>query len=860
MLFERDELLADLTALVERARDGEGSLALVAGEAGAGKTSLVSELVRSAGSSVVAVVGACDPLATPRPLSPLLDFASDPAAGFMDLFVGDPNPTDVFSAVLDRLKDTIRPTVMVVEDVHWADDATRDFLRFIGRRVGPTNAIVVCTYRDDELTIEHPLQVVLGQLVRLSSTHRFEVPPLSVSAIETLAGDRIIDASRVREITGGNAFYVTEIVAGGEALPPTVQDAVLARVGSLDAQARRVVEAVSIAPRSLEIEFVKPLCGAAPDAVDSALGSGVLVADGSALRFRHELARTAVETALLAPSRIEMHRTMLRLLEGSSDSARLAHHAVQAGSPELVAQYAPQAAREASTRGASREAAAFYAAALEHFDLIDPDEVARLRAAYGSDLAELGRSDESLQQLTMAAEFYRAEGDEMSDADMLRLMSRTLWRYPDPDGARRAIDRAIALLEPHGPSELLGITLVQSSSLHMLTRRRAPAADDARRAAEMGAALGSQTVKFRAGVSDACVEVGMGDSTAGLAALEMYRREAIEQGDTHHLVWVLGMLGSGGGEVRAYATGIEALEAAAALSASIDQDINTAYSYAWMARIAFEQGRWDDVAGHVAHVEAFMLDKLDVATVTADGALGRMRVRRGDPGGFDLLRRASAAGSGLELQHVWSPICGLAEHAWLGGRGEEMASILEATWDRSIATDSPWAHGEVGFWMWKAGLIDGPTAIAAEPFALQMGGDWGAAAEAWREIGCPYEVGLALADGDEAAMIEAVRTFDDLGARPAATMLRTRLKELGVDHVPRGPSRATRANPAGLTPRQLEVLGLVAAGMSNAEIADELYLSKKTVEHHVSAILTKLEVDTRARAIAVARDMGVVAT
>lgn len=284
-------------------------------------------------------------------------------------------------------------------------------------------------------------------------------------------------------------------------------------------------------------------------------------------------------------------------------------------------------------------------------------------------------------------------------------------------------------------------------------------------------------------------------------------------------------------------------------------DFSMSYSQAWLARVLFEQGRWDEAVDYAEQALAMTTGPESIASVTASGVLGRVRVRRGDPGGADLLEGALSVEGNFELQHVWSPVCGLAEHAWLRGSGTGAPKLLTATFARAMEADSAWARGELGYWMWRLGAVDSVPAGAAEPFALQMRGRWREAADAWHEIGSPYEVALSLADGHDDAMLEALATFDSLGAAPASQWLRARLRERGVSHVPRGPSRATRDNPAGLTGRQLEVLKLLAAGSSNAEIAEELFVSKKTVEHHVSAIYTKLGVESRAKAIAAASEV-----
>jgi DNA-binding CsgD family transcriptional regulator len=201
------------------------------------------------------------------------------------------------------------------------------------------------------------------------------------------------------------------------------------------------------------------------------------------------------------------------------------------------------------------------------------------------------------------------------------------------------------------------------------------------------------------------------------------------------------------------------------------------------------------------------------------------------------------------MQHLWPPLCGLAELAWLEDRPEDIPPLLAWAYDEAMQSDSRWARGEVGFWMWQAGAIHGPPEGAADPFALHMSGEWYAAAAAWRALGCPYEEGLALCEGDLGARLQALEIFDRLGAGPMSVRLRTRLREEGHTGIPRGPRPATKANPLGLTSRQAEVLALIGEGMTNSEIAEKLFISQKTAEHHVSAIYTRLGISNRAEAI-----------
>jgi DNA-binding CsgD family transcriptional regulator/tetratricopeptide (TPR) repeat protein len=853
VLLEREDLLATLNRHLDEAGHGEGSLVLIAGEAGAGKTSLVRAFVASLDDSTLVIEGACDPLTTPRPLSPLYDFAADTASGLSDLTSTDVEPIEMFQEVLERLRASIRPVLMVIEDAHWADEGTLDFLRFIGRRSAGTGAVVVVTYRDDEVGPEHPLRPVLGQLIPLGTTNRLIVPALSMAAVETLTHDRALDPRRLHRITGGNAFFVTEVLAAGDDLPATVQDAVLSRVAHLDDDPRRVVEGVSIAPRSLEIDRVSALVGADTSQIDDALAAGVLVGDGHRLRFRHELARAAVEESMPPARRLGLHRRMLALLDEDNDPdlARLAHHAIRAGEVDRILEHAPPAAREASTRGAHKEAVAFYEAALRHTDRIDDDLFARLLVDLAHELGVIDRHDEAANHLESAVSYYRATGRWRELGKTLLALSTALWRESDLAGAREALTGAIAVLEPHGVTPELAEAHYISSYQMMLARHGSQALEDVGVARDM-AAQTNPALLWNIRMMEGTIHLVAGDSDTGLSILKESKEDARAEGNQRHMAIALGMLGSGGGEARRYEQAIPALEEGVAQGLATDEDYQVGYDRSWLARVAFEQGRWGDVERFADLVGRTTAQETGIAMLTAMSALGRVWVRRGDRGGIDLLEEMVEAGRKHELQHAWNAVCGRAEHLWLTGRGTDSLDELEPAFARALDTESAWARGEIGFWMWRVGALDSSPDGAAEPFALQMAGRWAEAADMWREIGCPYEVGLSLAEGPESAMLEALEIFDGLGARPMADKVRARLRDIGVDSIPRGPTRQTQSNPAHLTNRQLEVLSLISEGLSNGEIADRLYLSKKTVEHHVSAIYPKLGVTDRAGAMVVA--------
>jgi DNA-binding CsgD family transcriptional regulator len=199
-----------------------------------------------------------------------------------------------------------------------------------------------------------------------------------------------------------------------------------------------------------------------------------------------------------------------------------------------------------------------------------------------------------------------------------------------------------------------------------------------------------------------------------------------------------------------------------------------------------------------------------------------------------------------------------AEAAWLEGRTEGVREATDGALELACARKAPWFAGELAYWRRRAGIEEDAPAVTAEPYALELAGDWRAAAEAWAELGCAYEQALALADADDDDTVrDAMERLQRLGARAAAAIVARRLRERGAQGLPRGPRASTQAHVANLTSREVEVLELVASGLRNAEIAERLFLSPRTIEHHVSAILAKLDVRSRGEAAAAAVRLGI---
>jgi DNA-binding CsgD family transcriptional regulator/tetratricopeptide (TPR) repeat protein len=820
-LLERDDLLARL----EELRAQGGRLVFLGGEAGVGKTSLVHALATRFGD---ARLGSCENLAAPTPLGPFLD---------LGLEAGDPRA--VATAALAR------GGTLVLEDVHWADGATLDALRVLGRRVDGSHTFVVATYRDDEVSGDHPLRVVLGELASARGVVRLSVPRLSVDAVRELAEPAGADGEAIHRLTQGNAFFVTEVLASGrDELPPTVRDAVLARAARLGDPARRLLEAIAVVPRRAELSLLEAI---APDGVahlDECLASGILRPDGDAVAFRHELARLAVESELALHRRRELHAAVLAALEGVGDLSRLAHHAEAAGDTAAVLRYAPAAARAAVAASSHREAAAQYGRAVAHAGGLGDRERADLLDRYAEEALLTGLYEESVQARNAALALYRKLGDTLRIGETLSRLTNANTRLGRNREAEEASREAIEVLETLPLGRELAWAYAVQAYARMLSRDNAEGVAWGRKSAAAAARIGDREVEAYARNMIGTSLVMAGEIEAGVA--ELLRSLEIATGTSNEAFTMsaLNMLGTGLGEMMELEEGErwlrECIEYAEA------RELWPVYPRSWLALVHVYRGRWDEGSALAADVLRGLVDP--ISRISALIALGRVRARRGDPGVWEALDEAlELAEPGGHLQRLGHVHAARAEAAWLGGDAERAVGEAAAAYELALAKRHLWFAGELAYWQWKAGALDETPDWIAEPYRLQLEGDAAAAAAAWLARGCPYESARALADADDES---ALGVLEGLGARPLATDLRRRL---GL----RGPRETTRANPAGLTARELEVLELLAAGLQNREIAERLVLSRRTVDHHVSAVLRKLGARTRGEAAARFREMSV---
>ena len=414
--LERGEgLLALEGSLTDIVEGKSGKLLLVTGEAGVGKTALLRRFSSSQQASIRVLWGSCEPLLTPRPLGPLFDVAETVGGELQELVKAGARPHEVTAALLSELDK--RPlTLLVLEDLHWADEATLDVFRLLARRVESVPALAVASFRDDELDRAPQLRIVLGELP--GRPRRLKLASLSLDAVRELAAPHGVDAHELHEKTGGNPFFVTEVLgAPSERIPETVRDAVLARAERLPEPARGLLQALAVVPGRVELWLLSALAGEPADRLEQCLASGVLTVVDGGVAYRHELAREAVETTLPPDRRLALHRAALSALSappvGDPDPTRLSHHAEAVGDAEAVLVWAPQAAVRAADAGAHREAAAQYARALRFSDRLTAEARADLLERRAYECFLVNESAETIASLQQAIELSRSLGDRL---------------------------------------------------------------------------------------------------------------------------------------------------------------------------------------------------------------------------------------------------------------------------------------------------------------------------------------------------------------------------------------------------------------------------------------------------------------
>lgn len=851
-LLERDTQLGQLAgawAVVQGG--GPGCCALISGEAGIGKTTLVQAFLGGLPRATPVLQCGCEALFTPRPLGPLLDLAAQLPPSVGQALHQGLTYTGLFPALLGYFRESARPRVLLVEDVHWADAGTLDLLRHLGRRLRELPLLMLLTHRDAPVDADHPLRRVLGELPP-ATTLRLPLQRLSCAGVEQLARAANRDGETIWRGSGGNPYCVAELLGSPDGvMPPSMRDAVLAELARLGPAARELAQCASLFPGRAERALLSTLTAADAAVVEACLRSGLLVEQGSALAFRHEIARNAVHDSLSLHRRLEghaaIHRALSELPGAQADVARRVHHAEAAGLDAAVNALAPEAARQAAAAGGHREAARLYGLALRGADRLEPPACAELLEAQARECLLINRHRASIWCLERALAIHRSRDDRLRIGITLRELPRVHWyeQGSSPTSARLVLE-AIGLLEELPPGRELALAYSTLSHLCLVGEDMAGAQAWGLRAIELAEAVDDPkalchalnnvgTARLR-GQADASA-FGRLQRSLALAREHGLHQDAARAYNNLFILCVVHHDFTAG--LRHAEEGLAFCEAHGLDVFNVRMRIRRAYAHIVM-------GRWQEARDDLDHVaQQHLPSPMEAATLDFVGAL--LALRRGDAGAGASLADAVERMTSHRVE-IWfiSTAATLVEAAWLAGDDAAVQALAAPALAQLAAVGDRWRCGELAAWLARSGAqVPGDLPELPSPYRHELDGRRRAAAQEWDRLGCPYARALALAGGDEEDLHAAQLIFEQLGAEPAAERVRALLRQRGARGVRRGPQPRTRGDPLGLTARERQVFELARQGLTNAGIAGRLHRSERTVEHHVAAVLHKLGVDNR---------------
>jgi len=861
-LIERDGFLALLQTHFKNIKEGEGHCVLVCGEAGIGKTSLIKAFSAELKKDYKIYQGTCDALFAPRPLAPLYDVALQMQSELIQPGGGIEDRAGLFINFFRELNSQNKASVIVFEDIHWADEATLDFIKFLARRITQLRCLFILTYRDDEIGARHPLRNVLTDLPADTFT-RIRLTPLSREAVYKMANEKGYDAENVYNISGGNPFYVNEILASySPGVPDNIKDAILSVYDRQEEGTKHAWQICSVIPEGIEISRFAKIKASWDEGMDHCFALKIIIVKNDRIIFKHELYRRTIEGSLSPLKRIALNKIILELFltsfEEQGEIERIVQYAKNANENELVCKYAPIAAKQAASVGAHIEAAKLFFTAIEYTDVNDEDQLVNLYESYAYECFLNNQIKEAINYQGKASQIWRNKNKPEQTGNSLRFLSRLCWFDGNRDDAEKYGQASIQILEPLPPSRAKAMSLSNMAQLKMVSEEMPECVKWGNMAIEMAKEINDDETLCHAlnNVGASQWKIQATKETGKMLLIESLAL-ALKKSFHEHAARAYSNIIYNYIEDKDYDFAKRFLEEGITYCEDLGLDSSNKYQQYLKARLLLETGDWNAA---ISIAKNLLQNEVLPGTIKAAclNLLTTIKIRRGEPDVLFLLDEAKAlAFKTREHQRVIPMMIALLEYEWLTGKkiitDEELKICIELT----QKVDNIFLNSEIHFWLQKTGKKVPGLQELSEPYKYLMEGKINKAADFWQKKGCPFENAFALFEGNETDKKNALLLFQQLGANAVSEKIKMEMRAGGIKKIPRGLRKSTQANPAQLTNRELDVLQLLQQGNQNKEIAGALFISPKTADHHISSILFKLDVNSRSKAVTEAVRLGI---
>ncbi|HEV8271977.1 MAG TPA: AAA family ATPase [Chitinophagaceae bacterium] len=858
-LIERADFLDTLQVKFGSVVEGEGQCVLLSGEAGIGKTSLIKAFCQDKKKDCKIYRGTCDALFTPRPLAPIYDIVWQIRG---DNNLDTTNRSVLFSQLFREIEVQKGTILIVIEDIHWADEATLDFIKFFARRINRLHCLFILTYRDNEIFDNHPFRNVVGQLPP-DSFSRMQLSPLSRQAVEKMSEERGYKGEDVFSISGGNPFYVTEILASySPGVPDNIKDSILSVYHRQAEGTKNAWEICSVIPGGLEINRFGKIKSSWDAEMDHCFALQIIVIKNNRVIFKHELYRRTIEASLSPFKRIALNKKILDLFldsfEEEGEIERIVHYAKNANENKLVVKYAPIAARQAACVGAHIEASKLYLTAIEYSDGDDIDQMVEFYESYAYECYLTNQVKDAIIYQGKALKIRQQKNEIEQAGNSLRLLSRLWWFDGNRQEAEKYGKQAIEILESQPTSKAKAMAYSNMSQLKLLSDETSECIEWGNKAIEMAKELKDDEIRCHAMNNvGSILWKTQSSKDKGKEMLFESLDIALENSFHEHAARAYSNIVSNYLLSKEYKLARQVLEDGINYCEERNLHASKNYKLFVKAKIFFETGNWQQASSILENLlsNPSQLGSVKMAALTV---LAIIKIRKGEEDALVYLNEAKRlAIKTKEHIRVISVMIAELEYEWLTGKELITEDELSLAFELIKKVENDILNSEFAFWLQKTRKKDIALSKLYEPYKHLKEGKIRLAAGFWETVGCPFEKAFALFAGNEDDKKNALLTFQQIGADAVSEKIKMEMRAGGIKKIPRGLRESTKTNPAQLTNRELDVLNLLQKGIQNKEIAGTLFISPKTADHHISNILFKLDVNSRSKAVAEAVRLGI---